>query len=226
MPSTFTMTCPHCHAEHMTFTIFGASLLTGERPIGRLPLVSAAGDCKRCGAPVAIQLMTMVFEQAPHEALAQITLLHSRSDDVLQAGFQISSSWPEPKSITIPSHLPAGVERAFLQAERNHQMDGCEEPAALMYRRALELALNELHPQTTGSLAARIRQLVTQHHLPGPIGDWLNQVRLIGNEGAHDAEVMTRDKLDDARAFTDTALRYLYTLPAQIASRRTINQDA
>ena len=90
----------------------------------------------------------------------------------------------------------------------------------MMYRRALELGIKAAYPTLSGSLAARIKNLVRDHHLPAPIGDWLDQVRVVGNDGAHEMDGVTRDDLEAARGFVDTALRYIFTLPAQIAARR------
>lgn len=194
--------------------------------MGRLPYVSVAADCQRCGSPVVVQLMTMVGEQEQREIVARAKDLMTRTDDVLQSWFQVAHIWPGPRETVIPANLPTEVERAFVQAERNYQMAGCEEPAALMYRRSLELAIKALHPGGSAPLAARIRKLVDQHELPKPIGDWLTHVRLIGNDGAHEADGVAREDLDDARAFADTTLRYLFTLPAQIKARQKLAQNA
>ena len=128
--------------------------------------------------------------------------------------------WPKSSGPRVPPDLPFEVEKAFLQGERNVALPDCEEAAALMYRRALEVALKIAYPEMNGSLAARIRNLVAGHHLPAAIGDWLNQVRLIGNDSAHEIVGVTRDELEAARGFVDTALRYIFTLPAQIARLR------
>lgn len=226
MPATFTETCPHCHAENMTFPIFGIGPVPAERPIGRLPYVSVAADCQRCGSPVVAQLMIMMSEQDQRDIAHRARELMTRTDDVLQSWFQVAHIWPLPQATVIPAHLPTEVERAFVQAERNYQMEGCEEPAALMYRRSLELAIKSLHPAGTGSLAARIKKMIEQHELPKPIGEWLTQTRLIGNDGAHEAAGVAREDLVDARAFTDTTLRYLFTLPAQIKARQKLAQNA
>lgn len=191
-----------------------------------MPYVSVAADCQRCGNPVVAQLLTMRAEQTQREASVDALSLMTKTGDVVQSAFQVERVWPTPTATSIPSSLPAEVERAFTQAERTYQMDNCEEPAALMYRRSLELALKALHPTITGTLAARIKKLVDQHDLPKPMGEWLTHVRLIGNDGAHEAEGVLRNDLDDARAFADTALRYLFTLPAQIKARQVVSQNA
>jgi hypothetical protein len=175
---------------------------------------------------VVAQLITIRGEQIQSDIAKDAVELMKRTDDVLQAYFNVAQIWPQPQPSVIPANLPPEVERAFTQAERNYQMSGCEEPASLMYRRSLELALKHLHPKVTGTLAARIHKLVEQHELPRPMGDWLTHVRLIGNDGAHEAAGVSREDLNDARAFADTVLRYLYTLPAQIKARQKLTQNA
>ncbi|NRQ15578.1 hypothetical protein BHMPCIPO_02828 [Ensifer sesbaniae] len=123
------------------------------------------------------------------------------------------------KAPTIPEHLPADVEKAFVQAEGNYKMDGHEEAAATMYRRSLERALVATKPDLKGTLAAKIKSLVTAGEIPTALGDWAEEIRIVGNDGAHDDEV-TRADLKAARMFCDAFLRYLITLPKEIELRR------
>ncbi len=109
-----------------------------------------------------------------------------------------------------------------MQAERNRLSPDCQEAAATMYRRSLDLALKEAFPQENGMLDAKLKKLVREKRLPEAIGDWAHEVRLIGNDGAHDLEGVSQGDLLDAKAFIDTVLKYLFTLPAQIASRRPV----
>jgi hypothetical protein len=88
-----------------------------------------------------------------------------------------------------------------------------------MYRRALEMALSHKYPDLKGTLFERIRKLVSDGVLTKELGDWADSIRLIGNEAAH-ADEVTRDDLTMARAFTDAVLRYVFTLPTQVATRR------
>ncbi len=95
-----------------------------------------------------------------------------------------------------------------------------------MYRRSLDVGLKIAFPDMPGMLDAKLKKLVEQKILPDAIGEWSHGVRLIGNEAAHDLEGVTKDDLIDARAFIDTVLRYLFTLPAQIASRKKMPAQA
>jgi hypothetical protein len=134
----------------------------------------------------------------------------------------VTDVWPKPPEPSVPAHVPDSVARAVLQAERNYPTEGNEEASATMYRRSLELCLKDKFPALTGTLAARIRQLVTDRTLPTTMGDWADEIRDLGNDAAHDPNEVDRKQLTMIRGFTDATLRYLYTLPAEIEARRKL----
>lgn len=62
--------------------------------------------------------------------------------------------------------------------------------------------------------------------LPPSMKEWADQIRLIGNEGAHEPEGLTMDDPIPMRGFTEAFLRYFITIPFQVALRRgKINSD-
>ncbi|ACM26551.1 conserved hypothetical protein [Rhizobium rhizogenes K84] len=134
--------------------------------------------------------------------------------------YDISRFKTNVSNSSLPDHLPDDVLKAFQQAETNFDLENHEEAAATMYRRALERALKSSHPNLAGTLAAKIKTLVGGGELPKSLGDWADEIRLIGNDGAHDDGV-TRDELKAARMFCDSFLRYLITLPTEVALRRS-----
>ncbi|MBY5590844.1 DUF4145 domain-containing protein [Rhizobium leguminosarum] len=71
----------------------------------------------------------------------------------------------------------------------------------------------------TSSAPEHLPELVKQGVLPASLGDWANEIRIVGNDGAHDDGV-NRDDLKAARMFCDSFLRYLITLPKEIELRR------
>lgn len=127
--------------------------------------------------------------------------------------------WPKVAVPQIPDHLPDSVRKAFMQAEANFTIEGHEEAAAMMYRRSLELALGAKYPDEKGSLKQTIDSLVAKHILTEDLGIWANDVRLLGNEAAHDDGV-SKDELAMMRGFADAVLRYTWTLPEQVKLRR------
>jgi hypothetical protein len=127
---------------------------------------------------------------------------------------------PTVGSDSVPGHLSAAVARSLRQAEDNFRREDSEEASATMYRRAIDLAIKEIAPDLKGDLMPRILALVEDGRLPAAMGDWAHQVRIVGNDGAHDIEGVNRTDLEAARGFTDAFLRYLITLPKDVEERR------
>jgi hypothetical protein len=116
--------------------------------------------------------------------------------------------------------LPPEVERVYLQAERNFPISGNEEAAGTMYRKALDVGLTIIDPSVTGTLKARIATLVRKNLLTPALGEWSDQIRLLGNEAAHEIDQPTREEVGALRNFSDLVLRYLFTLPAMVTARK------
>ena len=186
--AVFISDCPHCGAEQMTFPIFGARWIGG----GAHPLRATVGaECGRCHLPVAAQLTYTRNSRTDPTGANDLSMLN-RSDSKLEAlHFELLEVWPKKGSLSAPADMPAAVERSFLQAERNYAMADCEEAAATMYRRALDLGIKLAFPDVNGTLDKKIKKLAETHELPASIAVWAHEVRLIGNDGAHDVEGTT-----------------------------------
>ena len=216
--AVLTTDCSHCHAQKMTFDVIGAHV--SGATFRNVPFASVGAVCRSCGYPIAILMVSKFTTESADTLRQRVSQALNLQMDLEGSALKPAMVWPEVKGPSIPDNLPPDVERAFLQGERNLAQPGCEEAAAMMYRRSLEVGLKIAYPDMTGMLAVRIKKLVADHHLPAPIGDWLDQVKLIGNEGAHEIDGVVRDDLEAQRDFVDMALRYIFTMPAQIAARR------
>jgi hypothetical protein len=128
--------------------------------------------------------------------------------------------WPEVPGPQIPENLPPDVERIYLQAERNFPITGNEEAAGTMYRKALDIGLKKVDPNAKGVLAARIKVLAKDHKLTPAIAEWADHIRDLGNEAAHEEQPPTREELAALRSFTEMVMRYLFTLPKMVESRK------
>lgn len=232
--------CPHCLTTRSGMTVFGTRLWPREfkQPAGasaasrpptyRWDIVIGA-QCQNCHKPISAHLTGGGDPQyeTSYDVFAQSTnqkLL--AAGNVTDLGFTVTDIWPTRPEPVVPGHVPPQVERAMLQAEKNYPVEGNEEAAAMMYRRALELTLGDLHPTLKGTLAARIKKLVDQKVLPQSVGDWADEIRELGNEAAHDPDEVSREELEMIRGFADATLRYLYTLPAEVAARRKIPSES
>lgn len=90
-----------------------------------------------------------------------------------------------------------------------------------MYRKALDIALKEVASDVKGTLAARITELVKKNLLTPSLGEWADQIRLLGNESAHESDQPTREELESLRNFSNLVLQYLFTLPAKVKARKS-----
>jgi hypothetical protein len=143
-----------------------------------------------------------------------------RTHDDNGSHWDASDFWPAVPEPIIPGHLPSDVERAYLQAERNFPIEGNEDAAGTMYRKALDVGLKKIDPTLTGMLGAKLKKLGDAGKLTPDILEWADQIRELGNEAAHDEAQPTREDLATLRAFTEMVMRYLFTLPGMVAERR------
>lgn len=92
--------------------------------------------------------------------------------------------------------------------------------AAMGYRKALDVGLKIFDPAVSGMMKSRIDKLADENALTPALKDWAHHVRLLGNEGAHEADEPSEQDVDDLEAFTESVLEYLFTLPKRIELRR------
>ena len=199
--------CPHCLTEHIAMRSVASTAMGGWNCA--LHVV-----CPKCQYPSSAHL-TSTGQGAP-----QPDQLHSQPGDVVQLNWTVQTVWPAPPSLLIPENLPTDVERIYVQAERNFPVTGNEEAAGTMYRKALDVSLKIIAPDVTGVLKSRIAKLVSKNLLTPSRGEWADQIRLLGNDTAHELDQPTREELEALRNFSDLVLRYLFTLPALVAARK------
>lgn len=211
------LTCPHCHSERMTFQVRGATPNPG---YNAAPMVSVMAECQSCFHPVCAEMLCTQSGTVQGNVVHVIGPAMQRPTDLAASGFQIHNLWPAPRAPDVPDALPDEVRRSFLQGEKNFHSPDCEEAAATMYRRSLDLGLKLAYPEYKGDLHKRIEKLVADHILPKAIGDWAHQIRLVGNDGAHDVEGVNRSDLIACRNFVDAVLRYSFSFPKMVADRR------
>ena len=120
-----------------------------------------------------------------------------------------------------PDHWPPDVGRYWLQAKRN-LADENWDAAALMARSALQLALRQQGAKGK-TLKQEIDDLAGQGKLPPVMKEWSDELRELGNDSAHPRPGQAATSSEDATGvvnFLDFLLRYLYTLPHEIAQHR------
>ncbi|TAV48424.1 DUF4145 domain-containing protein [Rhizobium leguminosarum] len=219
-----TYTCPHCGADYMTVDVHARYIPAREfivskktRPYGVIHVI-----CARCWQPSGFKVYSPALTTPDQHSrfIDVFSEAMQREYDLLAGGLRTEIIPTPTKEAQIPDHLPASVEKAFKAAERNYALPDCEDAAAMLYRRSLDIAIREKHPEIQGLLAPRIAQLAKLGLLPPAMKEWADQIRLIGNDGAHDPEGVSHDDLKPMRGFTEAFLRYFITLPFEVSLRR------
>jgi hypothetical protein len=212
--------CPRCQKQS-SFDVAGSQPLTFDPD---LIMVERGGG----GSPIAVDQVSILFCRNCRQGIVVV-------EEQCVAG----RSWREPKTgkgggaITwrgihwwpaaeaqVSSDVPAQIAEVFQEAVRAMHAK-CPRAAAVMARRTLE-AVTVDKGETTGVLADRLKNLAAKGVLQPTLADWVKEVRLVGNTGAHfDAINTVSDKdANDLISFVRELLRYLYELPADLARRR------
>ncbi len=128
--------------------------------------------------------------------------------------------WPLPE-VSVSGDIPEEIASAFTEATKTLYAD-CPRAAVVMARRTLE-AVTVDKGETQGSLFDRLKKLAAKSVLSPDLADWAQEVRLIGNTGAHydPLNQATLGEASELVGFLRELLRYLYELPAELKRRRT-----
>lgn len=107
--------------------------------------------------------------------------------------------------------IPPTVVRAYSDAARSFGV-GLYEPCVIMSRKCIEAVCAELGA-TKGHLKQRLSILGANGKIDQNLLAWANQLRLIGNDAAHDLEIVI-EQIDarDALDFVEAILMYVFTL--------------
>lgn len=123
----------------------------------------------------------------------------------------------EPKLLS--EALPDSVKTAYDQAARCLTAS-LFEPCVLMSRKCLEAVCKTLNANGR-SLHARLANLHEAEHIDSRLLDWAHQVRVIGNEAAHDVDApVTTEDARDAFEFTEAILIYVFSLTKRFETLR------
>ncbi len=153
------------------------------------------------------------------------TSLLSIAGNIEQFNIMLFKQWPEPSSGSAPADTPEVPANYFQQGTTAFEC-GSFDAAGMMFRKTLESATKILDPDLGKKpLIARIDKLVEQGSLTKDMGSWAHEVRLGGNDAAHEEEPFTAGEAQDLRNFIENFLRYAFTLPAAVQRRLPSNSE-
>lgn len=186
------------------------------------PFALVSAVCGRCWSPIAIRVYSKDnnhYSRAD-EFRSSLGKANGQSYALTAGEFDIEVVRTPIEKNDIPKHLSPAVAKAYRSALKNYHQEDGEDAAAMLFRRALDVAIREKHPEVKGLLSPRINRLVELGLLPPSMKEWADQIRLIGNDGAHEPEGVTMAELKPMLGFTEAFLRYFITIPFEVDLHR------
>jgi hypothetical protein len=130
--------------------------------------------------------------------------------------------YPTPDRRGIPG-LPEPARRAYESAQSCFNT-GNFEPCVIMCRKCLE-AICVFFGAQKGSLAERLRQLRDSGRIEARLYEWADQLRLVGNDAAHDLDIrILKQDAVDSLDFVEAILQYVFVLDQRFREFRARRQ--
>lgn len=137
-------------------------------------------------------------------------------------GFPLLHTYPKPAPPRCPEHTPDNLKRLFLQAVDASKRDAPDASGA-MSRKVIDNSTQMLlkgEEKKLGTIYGRIEALKGNGTLTPELAEWAHEVRLGGNDAAHDLEPFTPEEAGELLDFVELYLIYVYTLPERLKLRR------
>lgn len=156
--------------------------------------------CRRCSQPFLIR-QSLFGIPAEFETVTDEEILY-----------------PNPKRLPIQG-VPNTIRSAYDQAVRSFSAS-LFEPCTLMCRKCIETICKNLGAKGR-DLNAKIQSLFEAGHIDSRLLDWAHQIRLVGNEAAHDDDSrLTKRDARDVLDFTEAILIYVFSLTSRFEAFR------
>lgn len=193
--------CPHCRTEKIGFAPRGAWLVKPGTSDVLLFL-----QCEGCGQGVT----AIVSPTNVSNVNAWIM------DSALSPG-NIQRTYPEVVALRSPADVPPQVSAAYLSGLDNLGRKGGTNAAAIMFRRAIEIAVKTINPAASkgDNLKKRIEDLPPDVATPA-MKTLAQHVRLDANDAAHEPEEFSEDDAKKLQVFAEMFLTYAFTLPEML----------
>ena len=123
--------------------------------------------------------------------------------------------FPKAKPGSAVSHVPDNLNSLYEEA-RECAGQGCYTAAVLLCRRLLMVAAVDRGSQEGKKFIEYVDYLSGSGLVPPNSKKWIDQIRQKGNEGAHKTPMLTEEDAYRIIKFSESLLRFLYELPAEI----------
>lgn len=157
--------------------------------------------CPRCSQPFLIR-QSLYGIPAEFETITEESILYPSESKLIQEA------------------LPKSVKTAYDQAAKSLNAS-LFEPCVLMCRKCLEAVCKTLNAHGR-DLSKRLASLSESGHIDSRLLSWAHEIRLVGNEAAHEMEIpVTKQDARDILDFTEAILIYVFSLTKRFDSLKT-----
>jgi len=126
-----------------------------------------------------------------------------------------------PSNVTINRSIPDEVREIYISALKVKNIDS--DAFVLLVRKALEV-ICKIEGINKGNLSSKLQKLKSAKNLPDSVMEAANQLRLIGNQAAHDVERVHPLNAELIEDFFQVLLDYLFLLPAKLSFFVRLNE--
>lgn len=198
---TFEVFCTHCNLLTTAREVASYLNTTPENPLqATIDPSNTAYSTKLysialCGKCESVFLIESDFYEMPGEFCAP------QGENVL---------YPNNQKISM-SGIPKTIARAYTKASQSYQV-GLYEPCVIMCRKCIEALCYEFG-HNKGNLKSRLDSLQKSGSIDQKILNWADELRLIGNDAAHDLDIVI-EQIDaqDALDFVEAIILYAFSL--------------
>jgi hypothetical protein len=156
--------------------------------------------CGRCGQPFLIR-HSLSGIPAEFESVTDEKILY-----------------PSEKKLPLDG-LPTTIKSAYDQAARSFSAS-LFEPCVLMCRKCLEATCKKFGAKGR-DLNSKLQSLSDAGQIDSRLLNWAHEIRLIGNEAAHDSDIrVTKRDARDVLDFTEAILIYVFSLTSRFEAFR------
>ncbi|CAG0947290.1 hypothetical protein ANRL1_03917 [Anaerolineae bacterium] len=126
--------------------------------------------------------------------------------------------YPSEKKLPLDG-VPNTIKSAYDQAARSFSAS-LFEPCVLMCRKCLEATCKNLRAKGR-DLNSKLQSLFDGGHIDSRLLNWAHEIRLIGNEAAHDPDTkVSKRDARDVLDFTEAILIYIFSLTSRFEAFR------
>jgi len=198
--------CPHCPAQHSSFTLVWCGPLPKAQGVW-----AVTATCGACGWPIS-------FNALNHPAGHGTPPISVNGN--IDGYFVVHETWPSRPDPAAPPHTPKPVARRFLEGEDAFHR-GNWNSAVAMYRSALDIAAKGMEGVPANAMFfKRLEWLHENHKITPDIRSWADHVRVEGNAALHDPEEFGEGDAKALRFFTEMFLRYIFEMPGAVEEFR------